>query len=145
LLATAFKIASQIACGHLGQPCECVIPSIESLLPILCFWKVIRLATSHVPGLEQCDYFATLHPVYPVMAKSKEHGLVNRKHYVDRFSLPNSLRPSKLCQLYCLDEAVINANDQRVDLLPCASKISFPDRTPSRQQDLFPFRLGRQR
>jgi hypothetical protein len=91
-----------------------------------------------------CDYFATLYPVYPVVAKSKEHGLVNRKRYVDRFSLPNNLRPSKLRQLYYLDEAVINAYDQRVDLLPYASKISFPDRTPSHQQDLFPFRLGRQ-
>ena len=81
------------------------------------------------------------------VTKPKEHVLVNGHQNIDRLSLPNSLRPSKLLQLHCLDKTVISANDRHADLLPpppsCASNISIPDRTPSRQQDLFPlFQLG---
>lgn len=97
LLATTFEIASQSPVG-IWDCLVSVIPSIESLC-LFCAFESYPSGHIYVPGPEQCDYFAALHPVYPVVTKSKGHGLVNGKHYVDRFSLPNSLRPSKLRQL----------------------------------------------
>ena len=60
LLADAFEIASQSPVG-IWDCLVSVIPSIESLLPLLC---VESYPSSHiyVPGPEQCDYFAALHP-----------------------------------------------------------------------------------
>jgi hypothetical protein len=54
LLAAAFEIASQLLVGIWGLPCECVIPSIESLY-LLCSFESYPSGYLYVPRSEQCD------------------------------------------------------------------------------------------